>query len=214
MAVFLAILQYSCPENPMDRGAWQATVPRDTKNRTQLKQPSGTCAHLQPALTPRAEGQALNRDQWYLQETFGRVRGGDCQMGVSKSTVLQSPRENEVDTSTCLQLIGIRTEYKSKPGSETKASSGQRRSQNPPSASPPLFLSKSVCLPFCLLSLPDLESIFFSVGVFLPLPPQYLPPTSSVLIFPSLKSPQHESKASCLVFVYLGTVSFMYTVLN
>ena len=45
-----------CPENPMDREAWQATVHGATKSRTQLKQPSGTCAHLQPAITPRAEG--------------------------------------------------------------------------------------------------------------------------------------------------------------
>ncbi|CAN0523807.1 unnamed protein product [Rangifer tarandus platyrhynchus] len=27
-------LQYSCLENPMDRGAWSATVPEVTKNRT------------------------------------------------------------------------------------------------------------------------------------------------------------------------------------
>ena len=31
-------LQYSCLENSMDRGAWQATVHRDTKSQTQLKQ--------------------------------------------------------------------------------------------------------------------------------------------------------------------------------
>ena len=30
-------LQYSCLENPMDRGAWQATVYRVTKSRTRLK---------------------------------------------------------------------------------------------------------------------------------------------------------------------------------
>ena len=29
-------LQYSCLENPMDRGAWRATVHRVTKSRTQL----------------------------------------------------------------------------------------------------------------------------------------------------------------------------------
>ena len=29
-------LQYSCLENPMDRGAWQATVHRVTKSRTGL----------------------------------------------------------------------------------------------------------------------------------------------------------------------------------
>ena len=27
-------LQYSCQENPMDRGAWQATVHEVTKSRT------------------------------------------------------------------------------------------------------------------------------------------------------------------------------------
>ena len=31
-------LQYSCLENPMDRGAWQATVHRVTKSQRQLKQ--------------------------------------------------------------------------------------------------------------------------------------------------------------------------------
>ena len=30
-------LQYSCLENPMDRGAWQATVHRVSKGRTWLK---------------------------------------------------------------------------------------------------------------------------------------------------------------------------------
>ena len=29
--------QYSCLENPMDRGAWRATVHRFTKGQTQLK---------------------------------------------------------------------------------------------------------------------------------------------------------------------------------
>ena len=29
-------LQYSCLENPMDKGAWRATVQRVTESRTQL----------------------------------------------------------------------------------------------------------------------------------------------------------------------------------
>ena len=33
-------LQYSCLENPMDRGAWQATVYTVTQSWTQLKRPS------------------------------------------------------------------------------------------------------------------------------------------------------------------------------
>ena len=31
------LLQYSCLENPMDRGAWQATVHRVAKSQTRLK---------------------------------------------------------------------------------------------------------------------------------------------------------------------------------
>ena len=31
-------LQHSCLENPLDRGAWRATVHRVTRSRTQLKQ--------------------------------------------------------------------------------------------------------------------------------------------------------------------------------
>ena len=32
------LFQYSCLENPMDRGAWQTIVHKVTKSRTQLKQ--------------------------------------------------------------------------------------------------------------------------------------------------------------------------------
>ena len=35
--------QYSCLENPLDRGAWQATVHGVSKSRTQLS--SHTCTH-------------------------------------------------------------------------------------------------------------------------------------------------------------------------
>ena len=31
------LLQYSCLQNSMDRGAWRAAVPRDSKNQTLLK---------------------------------------------------------------------------------------------------------------------------------------------------------------------------------
>ena len=30
-------LQYSCLENPMDRGAWQATIQRVANSQTQMK---------------------------------------------------------------------------------------------------------------------------------------------------------------------------------
>ena len=43
-------LQYSCLENPMDRGAWQVTVHGATKSQTELKQLSKNthwCFHLE-----------------------------------------------------------------------------------------------------------------------------------------------------------------------
>ena len=41
-------LQYSCLENPVDRGTWQATVHRVTKSQTWLKWLSThTCMHVQ-----------------------------------------------------------------------------------------------------------------------------------------------------------------------
>ena len=39
-------LQYSCLENPMDRGAWQATIHGVIKNRTRLKQLSTRYGHF------------------------------------------------------------------------------------------------------------------------------------------------------------------------
>ena len=36
LVAMLPILQYSCLENPMDTGAWQATVHRVAKSQTQL----------------------------------------------------------------------------------------------------------------------------------------------------------------------------------
>ena len=43
-------LQYSCLENPMDRGAWRATVLGVAKSRTQVKQLS---MHAWPLLKPQ-----------------------------------------------------------------------------------------------------------------------------------------------------------------
>ena len=39
-------LQYSCLENPMDRGAWRAVVHGITKSWTRLKRLKHTCTHV------------------------------------------------------------------------------------------------------------------------------------------------------------------------
>ena len=46
-------LHYSCLENPMDRGAWRATVHGVTKSRTRLSMNMHT--HTQPALEQSLE---------------------------------------------------------------------------------------------------------------------------------------------------------------
>ena len=44
-------LRYSCLENPMDRGAWRATVHGVSKIGTQVKQPSTKhIAHMQQGI--------------------------------------------------------------------------------------------------------------------------------------------------------------------
>ena len=44
-------LQYSCPENPMGRGAWRAVIHGVTKNQLQLSVHAGsTGGHVGPGL--------------------------------------------------------------------------------------------------------------------------------------------------------------------
>ena len=46
-------LQYSCLENPLDQGTWQAMVHGVAKSWTQLRQPSThTCTHTHYAKVP------------------------------------------------------------------------------------------------------------------------------------------------------------------
>ena len=81
-------LQYSCLENPMDRGAWKATVHSVAECRTQLKWLHAcTCAHthththrllLHIVLIWLASQQLLVTDIWYFLVLImhqGRGRG-------------------------------------------------------------------------------------------------------------------------------------------
>ena len=59
-------LQYSCLENPMDRGAWRAMVHRVAKSQTQLKWLSmHTHAHLGPL-----NSESLQFEPGYLSLSF------------------------------------------------------------------------------------------------------------------------------------------------
>ena len=46
-------LQYSCLENPMDRGAWQATVHGVAKSQIRLKRLSMQCIYVDTTLSVR-----------------------------------------------------------------------------------------------------------------------------------------------------------------
>ena len=48
-------LWYPCLENPMDRGAWRATVHRVTKSQTQLSVHVCACTHTQANQTDQKE---------------------------------------------------------------------------------------------------------------------------------------------------------------
>ena len=57
-------LQYSCLENPMDRGAWWATVHRVAKRQTQLKRHSTDSTQLAD-LTKRINSRQEKRGEVY-----------------------------------------------------------------------------------------------------------------------------------------------------
>ena len=62
-------LQYSCLENPMDRGAQQVTVPRITQNQTQLKQLSPPkCLLLITLITAVLRGKYCY-DHFHMKKT-------------------------------------------------------------------------------------------------------------------------------------------------
>ena len=56
--------QYSCPENSMDRGAWQATVHGVTKSRTQLSTAQySTDGHVKRPPCRKKEGRELGNEE-------------------------------------------------------------------------------------------------------------------------------------------------------
>ena len=60
-------LQYSCLENPMDKGAWWATVHRVTKSRTRLKQLSMHHLQLQKQCQAHTCVRSIIVDGWSEQ---------------------------------------------------------------------------------------------------------------------------------------------------
>ena len=68
-------LQYSCLENPMDRGAWRATVDRVTKSPTQLKRYSTHSIHTIGYHSALKKNEILpNRTTGWLLRTWCYMR--------------------------------------------------------------------------------------------------------------------------------------------
>ena len=65
-------LQYSCLENPMDRGAWWATVHRVKKSQIQLKQLS---THLYVESTKMIQMSLLTNNLTDLENKFMVTKG-------------------------------------------------------------------------------------------------------------------------------------------
>ena len=66
-------LQHPCLENPMDRGAWQATVHRVTKSQTQLKRLS-MHAHTHARMWTHSTYQILYSFPWFRSPLINNSR--------------------------------------------------------------------------------------------------------------------------------------------
>ena len=69
-------LQYSCLENPMDRGAWRATVHRVTKSQTRLSDFHFTSLHMSDAALPSHALQGV----LYIVKDFPPGPANDCRL--------------------------------------------------------------------------------------------------------------------------------------
>ena len=77
-------LQYSHLENPMDRGAWQAAVPRVVENQTQLKQLSTHASVCTQVCVIKALIGALTVADlcWTFQPQFVVLPSSPCKGGI------------------------------------------------------------------------------------------------------------------------------------
>ena len=83
-------LQYSCLENPIDRGAWWATVHRVTKNQTWLSQWARTHTHT---LCPQSTEYSF---QCYISLAIYFIRSSIYSESGSRSVVSDVLRQHEL----------------------------------------------------------------------------------------------------------------------
>ena len=94
-----SLLQYSCLENPMDRGAWRATIHAVRKSRTRLKRLrmqacwSGAASRAKRSAWPAGTG-AISRGQYWathpdlcLGARVPDTKGGSCSRNLDISVL-------------------------------------------------------------------------------------------------------------------------------
>ena len=101
-------LQYSCLENPMDRGAWWATVHRVTKSQTRLKQLS-THSHIHGYTTRASQVVLVIKN---LPTNAGDIRDASSIPGSGRSPggghgnpLQYSCPENPMDREACWAIV-------------------------------------------------------------------------------------------------------------
>ena len=93
-------LQYSCLENSMDRGAWQAAVRGVTKSRTQGNYRSSCCLPCDFPVLQMVNSSAYNSGD------LGSIPGSERSPGERNGNPLQySCLENPIDRETWLATI-------------------------------------------------------------------------------------------------------------
>jgi len=86
-------LQYSCLENPMDKGVWQAIVHRVTQSQTRLK---GLSKHHENYTKKASNGQTFQEPKWYLKVLNERR---------NSEHVVQFSSVQSVESLSCVQLF-------------------------------------------------------------------------------------------------------------
>ena len=164
-------LQYSCPENPMDRGAWQATDHSVSKSQTWLKWLSTCTCHLNlnmawmPGYGKYLKGCPGSEGDWWRSKILSYT----CTLLFCYLTVAVEKLYSEIRLSDSL-VHNAREQHKGWP-----SQSGQRRSRTwncPSTAHPQPERSCGLChqwdlflLDLCI-DLPLIESLLLTLGSF------------------------------------------------
>ena len=99
-------LQYSCLENPMDRGGWRATVHGVAKSQTRLKQLKHVCMYARVPYSPASEAECEGYHE--IKPVLGYTLPSDSHSSKDKGCIVWCDSSvcvyirNDVSIHTCL----------------------------------------------------------------------------------------------------------------